>query len=587
MPPSHSHSHLMPSSASLKRRRAASAPCEDDMMRNTKRSRSDVDRLLTTKPLRMPEIYEQEEEGFTGDVEKVDKGKAKQVFPVAGCLATSEATVSTKSAIEELALLLCSMGPGTNCPACRGISTSVIPSRVVQAMIDLLLRLDPSKARIANERLQADKLPTPRPKSPEPNLETPGDNMARPCPTCLPGNPYGWRCPVPIQDPIANPEQAFDLDDGIPPGHAFCGNCDQLHNVEAPSTTKCDFCQVSFCGIEIQTRCCALGLLSQQPHGISDIPDIILNGAIYERFNENTVEVDIMLDYLRSNNVSLRSVYRDIVSHIIKQPHGFAALIDSGAFDDMHNVSGGEDPDPTAPRRRICRLCAAQVLIYGLKGWWIRERKKAVSSGNLPAREDCPQGGNCNRQADLINHTISDPYDALLADGEHIASASSSGLFTTTTTTTNGSAGASHDQSHGGVIVPHTIPFSILMPFPIIQPNSEGMGANISPPPSSGMNPLEQDVDIVQGNIVAVEDGEVNGSSGGSTVAAEIGPQEVLSMVNNSEDLGQNNTHPPSRSPVFSPYISPDISVPGSSEDIGGTMISSSSFLSPVFPTST
>lgn len=123
-----------------------------------------------------------------------------------------------------------------------------------------------------------------------------------------------------------------------------------------------------------------------------------------------------MLDYLRGNNISLRSVYRDvsflirfslstaykiqIVSHIVKQPQGFTALIDSGAFDDIHNVSGGEDPDPSAPRRRICRLCAAQVLVYGLKGWWIRERKKAKASGNFLIREDCPQGENCGRQVD-------------------------------------------------------------------------------------------------------------------------------------------------------------------------------------------
>lgn len=84
----------------------------------------------------------------------------------------------------------------------------------------------------------------------------------------------------------------------------------------------------------------------------------------------------------------------------MKHPQAFTALIDNGAFDDIHNVSGSEDPDPTAPRRRICRLCAAQVLIYGLKGWWIRERRKAKISGAFVIREDCQHGENCGRQAD-------------------------------------------------------------------------------------------------------------------------------------------------------------------------------------------
>ncbi|KAF8527464.1 hypothetical protein BU17DRAFT_31193, partial [Hysterangium stoloniferum] len=298
---------------------------------------------------------------------------------------------------------------GTNCPACRGISSSVVPSRVLQSMIDLLLRSDPSKARTANERAQADeayksgtalKLPTPRPPSPEPNLEPPNDNFARPCPTCLVGNPYGWRCPIPIQDPAMDTENAFDLDDGTPPGHAFCGNCDQLHNLEAPTTTRCDFCQVSFCGVGIQARCCALGLHSQQPHGLNDLPDIILNGAVYDKFQGNSVEVDILVDYLRGHDITLRSVYKEIVAYTLQQSRGFMPLINKGIFDDLHGVSGGDDPDPTAPRRRICRLCAGQILIYGFKEWWIRERRHGNLPADIASRKDCVEGSLCDRQND-------------------------------------------------------------------------------------------------------------------------------------------------------------------------------------------
>ena len=76
------------------------------------------------------------------------------------------------------------------------------------------------------------------------------------------------------------------------------------------------------------------------------------------------------------------------------------SLIDSGIFDDLHGVSGADDPDPMAPRRRICRLCAGQLLIHSLKDWWIRERRH----GNLPedvvARKDCAQGNSCDKQND-------------------------------------------------------------------------------------------------------------------------------------------------------------------------------------------
>jgi len=47
---------------------------------------------------------------------------------------------------------------GTNCPACRSISTSVTPSRILQSMIDLLLRADPSKARTDIDKAQADEV---------------------------------------------------------------------------------------------------------------------------------------------------------------------------------------------------------------------------------------------------------------------------------------------------------------------------------------------------------------------------------------------------------------------------------------------
>lgn len=62
-------------------------------------------------------------------------------------------------------LLLTSFVPlqngGTNCPACRSVSTNVSPSRVLQVMIDILLRADSSRARTDREKQQADEVYKP------------------------------------------------------------------------------------------------------------------------------------------------------------------------------------------------------------------------------------------------------------------------------------------------------------------------------------------------------------------------------------------------------------------------------------------
>jgi hypothetical protein len=115
---------------------------------------------------------------------------------------------------------------------------------------------------------------------------------------------------------------------GNPPGHAFCGNwyvyvttilavsymshSENLLALRAPSTTKCDFCQVSFCGIGIQGRCLAAPLLSQHPHNMSDVGDLIQSSEVYGCFDNNTVEVEIMLDYLTAQELTPRHIYREV-----------------------------------------------------------------------------------------------------------------------------------------------------------------------------------------------------------------------------------------------------------------------------------
>ncbi|KAI0070394.1 hypothetical protein K474DRAFT_816152 [Panus rudis PR-1116 ss-1] len=303
---------------------------------------------------------------------------------------------------------------GTNCPACRGISNSATPSRALQTMADVLVRAAPSKARTVNERMQADeiykpglliRIPTPRQASPEPTILTGSQNFTLPCPHCVADNQWGWRCPHPIPDPDVDPENAWPAENGMPPGHGTCGNCENILSLGAPTTTKCDFCQVSFCGIAIPGRCVAAPLTAQHPHGFSDLSDLIQCTDVYESFDHNAVEVDIMFDYLTAQHITPRQIYRDIVIMIQHSPRQFAPLFDLNLFENIHHVQGGVDPDPNAARRRICRLCAAEILLWGLRDWWVQERKKGFLEEEVMSRPDCPEGNGCTRQKEHGTYT--------------------------------------------------------------------------------------------------------------------------------------------------------------------------------------
>ncbi|KAF8635821.1 hypothetical protein AX15_000020 [Amanita polypyramis BW_CC] len=293
---------------------------------------------------------------------------------------------------------------GTNCPACRGVSDSVTPFRLLQTMLDALLRAAPHKARSERERRQADevyagqalRIPKPKEASPGPDLNQSID-LARPCPYCN-DNLTGYRCPQPIPDPVSDPTHAWHLDNGVPPGHAHCGNCETLLALRAPTTSKCDLCQVSFCGIGIQSRCTAAPLLTQHPHNLSDIGDLVQSSEVYDCFDGNTVEVEIMFDYLTAQRLTPRHIYREVVTYTQSQPGGLQRLIELDLFNDVHGVAAGVDPDPSAPRNKICRVCAAEVLLYGLRDWWIRERQKGFLEESVLRRRDCPDGTACTGQ---------------------------------------------------------------------------------------------------------------------------------------------------------------------------------------------
>lgn len=158
----------------------------------------------------------------------------------------------------------------------------------------------------------------------------------------------------------------------------------------------------------------------QHPHGLSDISDLIQCREVYDCFDSNTVEVDILLDYLTAQRLTPRHIYREvrlliavfcsgslpahlalqIVAHIQTQPRQFAPLIELDLFQDIHNVAGGIDPGLNAIRSRICRLCSAEVFLWGLRDWWVRERRKGFLEEYVTRRPDCAEGSGCARQKD-------------------------------------------------------------------------------------------------------------------------------------------------------------------------------------------
>jgi E3 ubiquitin-protein ligase CHFR len=89
-----------------------------------------------------------------------------------------------------------------------------------------------------------------------------------------------------------------------------------------------------------------------------------------------------------------------IIQDLQKRPQGFAKLMELELFNEIHGVPAGTEPNPEAPRNRACRLCAAEILLWGLKDWWIRERAKGFLEESITKRKDCPEFNQCTRQKD-------------------------------------------------------------------------------------------------------------------------------------------------------------------------------------------
>lgn len=179
----------------------------------------------------------------------------------------------------------------------------------------------------------------------------------------------------------------------------------------------------------------ALPLLSQHPHNMSTHADLIQSTEVYECFEGNTVEVEIMLEYLDAQSISPRHIYREvsitaqdakgqklivvtlqIVQHIQKQPRGFATLLELELFTDVHSVAPGPEPSADSPRTKACRLCAAEIFLWGLREWWVRERKKGFLEQSVMSRKDCPDAGRCVRQKNDLGMLPPISYGSMLLD---------------------------------------------------------------------------------------------------------------------------------------------------------------------------
>ncbi|KDN42111.1 hypothetical protein RSAG8_06969, partial [Rhizoctonia solani AG-8 WAC10335] len=203
----------------------------------------------------------------------------------------------------------------------------VLPAmyRVVQSLVAALIRVYPERARTERERAQADdiyiagrEIPIPPPRAPNPDVLLPqqqnsaGDNLARPCPHCAPNNSFDWTCPRPISNPDTDRANAWNVENGPPPGHNYCGACDELYAIGAPTSSRCDMCMTGFCGISVPQVCRSHWL--HQVRLMSDynsLQGLIESDRIYDIFNNNSIEVEILFDYLREAEITPNMIYLD------------------------------------------------------------------------------------------------------------------------------------------------------------------------------------------------------------------------------------------------------------------------------------
>lgn len=72
------------------------------------------------------------------------------------------------------------------------------------------------------------------------------------------------------------------------------------------------------CGVNPShlARCCALPIERQEPHSLTDLTDLVQSTEIYDCFEGNSYEVDILLEYLSSRDIKPRRILADVTSFL-------------------------------------------------------------------------------------------------------------------------------------------------------------------------------------------------------------------------------------------------------------------------------
>ncbi|CAE6527540.1 unnamed protein product [Rhizoctonia solani] len=70
----------------------------------------------------------------------------------------------------------------------------------------------------------------------------------------------------------------------------------------------------------------------------NSLQGLIESDRIYDIFNNNSIEVEILFDYLREAEITPNMIYLDIIDHIQATPEGFESMIARDAFRGSHPV---------------------------------------------------------------------------------------------------------------------------------------------------------------------------------------------------------------------------------------------------------
>jgi hypothetical protein len=155
-----------------------------------------------------------------------------------------------------------------------------------------------------------------------------------PCPTCLPGNPHGYVCPVPV--PTA-PGQQIPIHQPVL-GHVACGFCGELMPHRNVADEQCAACGLFACHSIADGEDCIDSILL--PFKGLPLPVTSINAALKidgidfdfdsfmadtilitaNSFHQNNVEYQKFIDYKRNQNMTTNQLRDHLVLYFQQNP---------------------------------------------------------------------------------------------------------------------------------------------------------------------------------------------------------------------------------------------------------------------------